>query len=774
MSPRQCRSYLLAALALPTALLTTRVAAQTTATVRGTVISSDKGTPISGVRVAVQSPTRVAVTDEAGRYVLRGIPAGKYDLVFTALGFTPLHRDVDLSHGNATVDARLAAGSLMLSSVITTATRSPTEARLVAATVNVLTPQHIATSAARETQDLLREIPAVELPRTSSLVGGTAQIVSIRGVDEGRTAVLFDGIPVNDAWGEWIDWGRVPKSMLDRVEVVEGGTSSLYGNGAMGGIISFFSKPMSPGDISFSADGGQRDAQHLSLSAGVPIIGAVTASVSGDYQAGGGYVLLDPAKVGAIDVRSQVYQRNGYARLNYAPSSTISAFITGHLYGDNRELGTPLAIQSRQQRSIDFGLDLGRVAAGQLSLRGWDGRQDEHQRASTIRAGGRAFEDSSVTALIPSHDWGASAIWTRSAVLHLQSVSVGGDYRGYNGNFDEVNFNTTCPGANCGTVTRRILSGGDQALSGAFVQAIAAPIKPLRVELSARVDHWKNANGFSNDANAGRVDFPDSSKTAFSPRIGVRYQVAPRFALHAAGYTAFRAPNLAELYRKQISATSITLPNPYLAAETANGREIGFDWEATNWLQLKGTYYTADYNDFNVPVTFTTNRPAACGTIATCRQRQNVNKSRSQGAEGYVAIRPVPSLFISAAVMYDDARQQSGLTTAQLSNKAKINRVPSPKQVVRATWTSALLGEYTAIWRFEGHTTTLQGATLDPYAVYDLQVRRQVVRGLQGFAALENVGNTKYQINLSGTGAAALISYGMPRTFRAGMTVSRY
>ena len=126
----------------------------------------------------------------------------------------------------------------------------------------MLTPEQVRQSPARESQDLLREIPAVELPRTSSLVGGTAQIVSIRGVDEGRTAVLFDGIPINDAWGEWIDWGRVPKAMLDRVEVVEGGTSSLYGNGAMGGVISFFSRPLSPGAMQMQVDGGSRDARH--------------------------------------------------------------------------------------------------------------------------------------------------------------------------------------------------------------------------------------------------------------------------------------------------------------------------------------------------------------------------------------------------------------------------------------------------------------------------------------------------------------------------------
>src|SRR5207342_3529497 len=165
---------------------------------------------------------------------------------------------------------------------IVSATKTAVEASKVTTTVNVLTSEQVRQSPARESQDMLREIPAVELPRTSSLVGGTAQIVSIRGVDEGRTVVLFDGIPVSDAWGEWIDWGRVPKGMLDRVEVVSGGTSSLYGNGAMGGLISFFSRPLSPGSGSITLDAGNRNSKHAFFQAGLPVYGALSADVSGD------------------------------------------------------------------------------------------------------------------------------------------------------------------------------------------------------------------------------------------------------------------------------------------------------------------------------------------------------------------------------------------------------------------------------------------------------------------------------------------------------------
>ncbi|MEO8619622.1 MAG: TonB-dependent receptor [bacterium] len=734
--------------------------------IRGVVTPAEGGSPIASVHISVATPARAALSNERGAYVVRDLPAGRYEVVFTALGRESRRDTIVVSaNGSTTHDVALKQGSLLLSGVITSATRTPTEAKVVASTVNVLTAEHISTSAARESQDLLREMPGVELPRTSSLVGGTAQIVSIRGVDEGRTAVLFDGIPVNDAWGEWIDWGRVPKGMLDRVEVVEGGASSLYGaNGGIGGIISFYSRPLAPGAMNATVEAGSRDTRHGFFSAGVPLVGALSANVSGDYQDGGGYTLLDTLKRGTVDQPSAVIQRNAYLRLNYSPSANWSAFVTGHLFGDSRNLGTPLTYANRDQKNVDVGFDHGSIGGGAFGFRAWDGLQNEHQRSSAIRTN-RVGEDSSLTALIPSHDWGMNAQWTRGGVLGLESFGVGADYRKMSGNFDEVDFNTTCPGANCGVVTRRILSGGNQALSGAYVQAIAAPFAPLRVELTARVDSWQNNDGKSVDAAAGTVSYLNKSVTAFDPKVGVRYRVLSRLSLHSALYKAFRAPNLAELYRKQISATQITLPNPDLAPETALGREVGFDFQPFERLQMKGTYYVADYKDFNSPVQTSAGPPAV-------RQRLNVQQARSKGIEAYVAVRPIEQIFISGSVNYDDDRVVSGPAGTVVG--AHFNRVPSPRQVIRAMYTSALLGDYTVIWKHEGQTTTLQGLALEPFTVVDASVRRELVPGLRGFVAVENIGNKNYQINLAGTGAAQLISFGMPRTVRAGVEAFRY
>jgi len=749
--------------------------AQARGTVRGVVTAEDTHAPIVSARVSVETPLRVAVSDERGVFVLRDLPAGSYTVTATANGRQPVRSNVTVTSGEVTkLDIAMPRGPILLSSVVVSATRTPTNASNVASTINVLGPVEVATSPARESQDMLREIPGVELPRTSSLVGGTAQIVSIRGVDEGRTAVLFDGIPVNDAWGEWIDWGRVPKGMIDHVEVIEGGTSNLYGNGAMGGVISFYSRPVAPMTGSLLVEGGSRDTRHVAVSAGIPIVNSLTASFDGDFQNGGGYNMIDPSERGRVDEASQIKQRNGYLRLNYTPASHVSAFLTGHLFADDRDIGTALSDQSRFERDLQAGADYNGLGGGILTFRGWGSMQSENQRATTVRANSescadpsdaaRQCEDSSVVARIPSHDWGASAVWTRQEVLHLESISFGGDFRRMSGDYDETDFNTNCPGANCGNVSRTVESGGDQTLSGVFAQAIAAPIARLRVELSARVDHWTNTNGHSIDASAGDTTYANKSKSAFSPRLGARYQLLKGLAIRGALYDAFRAPNLAELYRKQISATSITIPNPDLSPERAFGKEIGLDWQPAAWIQMKGTWYVADYKDFNVPVQISAGPPAI-------RQRLNVSKSRSKGGEAYLALHPIQALLVSGSVNYDNDRIVSGPPGTVVG--APVNRVPSPKQTIRATWLSPLLGDYTAIWRHEGHTTTLQGVDLAPFSVLDLNAQRLVVPGVRAMVSLENVTNEQYQVNIAGSGANELISYGLPRTFRLGIEVFR-
>src|SRR5438477_7883516 len=129
-------------------------------------------------------------------------------------------------------------------SITVTATRTETRLSDTPASIVVLDRAAIETSPATTIDDTLRQVPGFTLFRRSGSrsANPTSQGVSLRGIGASgasRALVLDDGIPLNDPFGGWIFWGRVPRAALNRVEVLRGGASDLYGNGAMSGVVQF-------------------------------------------------------------------------------------------------------------------------------------------------------------------------------------------------------------------------------------------------------------------------------------------------------------------------------------------------------------------------------------------------------------------------------------------------------------------------------------------------------------------------------------------------------
>jgi outer membrane cobalamin receptor len=140
-----------------------------------------------------------------------------------------------------------------LEPVVVSAGRVEQALQDVPSNVTVLTRDDIERSAARTVDDLLRQIPGFSLfRRSSSLVANpTTQGVSLRGIGPSgvsRTLVLLDGVPLNDPFGGWVCWSKVPLESIERIEVVRGGGSALYGNYALGGVINIVTrKPQATG-----------------------------------------------------------------------------------------------------------------------------------------------------------------------------------------------------------------------------------------------------------------------------------------------------------------------------------------------------------------------------------------------------------------------------------------------------------------------------------------------------------------------------------------------
>ncbi len=115
--------------------------------------------------------------------------------------------------------------------VTVTATRTEVRLSDAPASVSVLDAKDVSQAAAQTVDDLLRQVPGFSIFRRSSSVvaNPTTQGVSLRGAGAtgaSRTLVMADGVPLNDAFGGWVYWDRVPRAAIDRVEVVRGGSSA--------------------------------------------------------------------------------------------------------------------------------------------------------------------------------------------------------------------------------------------------------------------------------------------------------------------------------------------------------------------------------------------------------------------------------------------------------------------------------------------------------------------------------------------------------------------
>jgi outer membrane cobalamin receptor len=729
------------------------VLGQGTGQVTGRVTGAPSGAPLAGTRVAVVGTARAAVTNAAGEYRIVGLAAGSYTLTASLVGREPGRRTVTLSEGGAaTADFSLAEGSLLLSDVVVTANRSAEPASRVAATVHTLSREAIATSPARTADDLLREMPGLELPRTSSTVSGPEEIVSIRGADEGRTLVLLDGVPLNDPWGEWIQWNRAPRFQLDQVEVMEGGGSSLYGNYAMGGVISLTSKPIVRRGYTLLAGGGSRGAADASLY-GSTVTGRLGLSLGGDYGRGGGYTLLRPSQRGPIDQNSTVERGNVNARAEYALGGGSTVFASGGYFGDDRSLGTPLT--EPNQRHIwngVLGATLASIGGGTLELRGFGQHQTYDSRASRVDAT-RTTETPLVAQRIPSHDLGGSVRWARAAGL-FEVVAIGGDFRHMVGRLDEDVYGG-------GTVVGTRTSGGTQEVGGAYIQGVLAPIARLRIEASARFDAWRSHDGSRVDATSGTpvvATYAPKSNSAFAPRLGVSYAVLPTLTLRSSFYRAFRAPTLSEEYRTFFAGPNTFMGNPALTPEYLTGVDAGIDWRPVPAVELRATAFLNDYEDLD-DFTFVAPGPTPGSAIL---QRQNLGAAKSRGIEGEIALRPVREVTLAASYNYDRAR----VTATDLP----VNRVPLHRAAVRLTYDSPRLATVNLLFRTEGENHALGGARLEPFTVFDVDVRRELGRGISLFAAVENLFDREYVVNVSGP----LESIGLPRTIRGGVLVESF
>ncbi|HXN50645.1 MAG TPA: TonB-dependent receptor [Candidatus Acidoferrum sp.] len=200
------------------------------------------GAGIAGVRITAQletvpnAPVLAAISSSDGAYTL-DLPAGRYHIQFTRPSFVPRDFTLELSAGESrNLDLRLGLERLS-SSVVVSAQAEPALAQETSASVSVITREEIERRQAVPLTDVLLYSSGVAIDRTGP-EGGFAGIF-LNGGNSYQTKVLVDGTAVNLPGGTF-DFSNFTLDNIDKVEVVRGAESALYGTDAVSGVIQVF------------------------------------------------------------------------------------------------------------------------------------------------------------------------------------------------------------------------------------------------------------------------------------------------------------------------------------------------------------------------------------------------------------------------------------------------------------------------------------------------------------------------------------------------------
>jgi iron complex outermembrane recepter protein len=354
------------------------------------VVKDQTGAPVSSAEVILTSKagTTRQITDSEGRFAFESVQGESGTIAARATGFDSAERRWSAAD-RASLEIVLIPAPLS-SEMTVTAERTETRVSDTAASVAVLSTEDLATTAALTVDDALRQVPGFSLLRRSGsrTANPTSQGVSFRGVGPSgasRAVVLSDGIPINDPFGGWVYWGRVPREAINRIEVVQGGASSLYGTDALGGVINLITREPREPALSFEASYGNQQTPDASFFTGGSLF-QWAARLSAETFHTDGYVLIDDAERGRVDTKAGAEHTTLDLTVERLISDKGRIFVRGSIFDESRENGTPLQTNNTYIRQVSVGSDLRSVRAGSFNVRAFALTEIYNQDFSSIAA----------------------------------------------------------------------------------------------------------------------------------------------------------------------------------------------------------------------------------------------------------------------------------------------------------------------------------------------------------------------------------------------------
>ena len=505
--------------------------------ISGTVTSIHTGEPLPYANIVLAGSGRGAPADRSGRYVIKDVPPGEYEILASYVGFEKIKRKIVLEPGSLiTVDFEMREDFLRTSEIVVTATRTRRLLEELPVTTEIITREEIDEKGAESLVDILEHRPGVTTATSST----GENFVYLNGVDSKRILILVDNIPLSGKLNDRIPLNRIDSDIVDRVEIVKGPGSAIYGSRAMGGVINVITRDYSP-DPSLGIRTRAGSNGLYSIGSRLSGSGAgLDYLLSVDYLEEGGYSTTEEIeirdlhsagadlKLGTSSGAAGTFEVKAGYRSDGIDSESL--FMGG--FSSNESTVETMSA------SLFWNRDLGRRADADIAAYYNDTERIYESRmiGSPMPAGSDTTTD--VLAGVRS-DFSFQA-------HDMLNVDAGIDYSNNEYRNDRLGEEKT------------------RDKTGLFLQLESSPIEDLTL------------------IAGGRYDWITDLDPYFSPRASAMYGVGGELKLRGSWGRGFRAPSFVELYSDfQIPIPGMPLfiaGNPDLEPEKSEGFSLGVEY----------------------------------------------------------------------------------------------------------------------------------------------------------------------------------------------------
>ena len=613
------------------------------------------------------------------------------------------------------------------------------------ASVTIITAEEIAANTARTVDDLLKSAVGVDVYKPWGLFGPSSH-VRLRGFANPRATIfLKDGVPVNRMVCGGAIHNEIPLDIVERVEVVRGANASLYGAGAMGGVINIVTKkPTDKAQASADVSYGS----HNTWTANAMANGALTKKINlqlnynhfdtdGYFAWADSWVAERAETMSLQNLESWAPVKDNYlsslenqkrvmdnfftkASIDLTPTSTVSAAYS--FWQNDNDIGYKYGSidQMRNRGSIDY------KHRGKFDITGNLFFLKENMQFSqpvlpapwmTIGEGEQTWVTQGEKNDIPIQDGGGMLSFStpigkrHQLTLATDHRLVSTENKQYDGQTGEI----------------QSISQGKQYKWGAVVQDAITTGK-LTSTLSLRYDAIRTFDFFSEDLTS-YTDYDDRTDEQLNPKLGLAYQWSEMTTLKAsAGRVSTFPPLMYLIGNYETPPGRMMLGNPDLKTEYSYSYEIGVEQYFASGVMFRTTAFYNDIRDWMQEVT--TNDPAYSSVSV---RWENIEKARTAGVEVEAEYYPTDSLKLFANYNYTNSEivefQDKG--NNYKNSNLEGNRFPTqPSHRVNAgiTWSNPRVAMVNLTLRYVGdrYWDVENEIELDDFITFDIKVSRKL------------------------------------------------